>query len=508
VDWSLAGGWKGSSSGWNLDAGASLGHNAFRYDLRNTLNTSLGPDLVNPTAPGPDGILGTADDPGIPNQTAFFAGELQRDELALTANASRELDLGLPAPVNTAFGAAWRRERWAILEGEKASWIDGGHLDSGGGDAPGGSQVFAGFSPTDASDNDRTNLGAYGDFETNLTPQLLVNGAARFEDYSDFGSLVTGKFAGRFQPDKHVTFRAAASTGFRAPGLSQMHFSKVVTNYIGGSPVDVGVFPVGHPAARALGAKDLKPEKSVNLSAGIVVSPVDEITVTLDAYRIDLKDRIVLGATFDDAASLGLLAAAGYTNVGGVQYFTNGLETRTTGLDLTAQWRVPMSGRDRTLTIDAAANYGRNEILDTATLPQVLVDAGSTETGQLDEVAVVAIEKERPDWRGTLTAEYTQGAARGLVRASYYGTFSSTQPAFTDGYTESYPARTLFDVEAGWKVAGAELALGARNLLDTYPGKPQLDYNNNFGLFPWAAASPFGYNGRYLYTRLTWTLPR
>src|SRR5439155_8379190 len=129
------------------------------------------------------------------------------------------------------------------------------------------------------------------------------------------------------------------------------------------------------------------------------------------------------------------------------------------------------------------------------------------ETGLLDEVTRVAIEKERPDWRGTLTAEYTQSAWRGLARASYFGTFSSAQPAFTDGYTEKYPARTLVDLEAGYQIGPVELALGARNLFDTYPGKAKLDYNNNFNIFPWAAASPFGYNGRFLYSRVTWTMP-
>src|ERR1041385_1589724 len=115
TDYSAAGGWKGTTMGWNVDAGASLGHNGFRYDLRHTLNASLGPSLTTPTAPGPDGILGTADDPGIPNQTSFFAGELHRDEFVASLDGDRELKLGLPYAVHTAFGAAWRRERWVTL---------------------------------------------------------------------------------------------------------------------------------------------------------------------------------------------------------------------------------------------------------------------------------------------------------------------------------------------------------------------------------------------------------
>jgi len=154
----------------------------------------------------------------------------------------------------------------------------------------------------------------------------------------------------------------------------------------------------------------------------------------------------------------------------------------------------------------AAANYGKTTITHVDPLPAVL--AGSTEPGLLDETTRIAITRERPDWRATLAAEYTRDALRGLVRASYYGVFASNQPAFTDGYTEHYPARTLVDAEVGYRLRPVELAIGARNLFDTYPGRAQLDYNNNFGVFPWAAASPFGFNGRFVYSKVTWTMPR
>jgi iron complex outermembrane receptor protein len=495
TDYSMAGGWKGQANGWNLDAGATFGHDGFRYDLRNTLNASLGPSLTTPTAPGPDGIFGNSDDPGIPNQTSFFAGELHRDEFVADLNGSKELKLGLPAPVNVALGASWRRERWVVLAGERASWIDGGHVDQNGGDAPGGSQVFAGFSPSDASDSRRENLGLYTDLETNLTPQLLANAAARYEHYSDFGSLVTGKLAARWQPDKHVTFRAAGSNGFRAPGLSQIHFSKVITNFIANQPVDVGVFPVDHPAAILTGSKPLEPEKSINLSAGLAVTPIDALTLAVDAYDIRITDRIILGPLIDDAVSLAALQAAGYGAIQGVQYFINGLRTTTQGFDVTADLRHPMQ-HSRALDFKASVNWGKNKI----TRGRELL-AG-------DPVTPLAIERERPDWRGTLSAEYSQARCRGLVRASYFGTFESAQPGFTNASVAKYPGRTLIDAEAVYQLPQVEIAIGARNLFDSYPGRQLLPDNNNGGVFPWAAASPFGYNGRFLYTKATWTLPR
>ena len=495
TDASVAGGLRTSANGWALDAGATYGHNGFRYELENTLNTSLGPSLTTPTS-----LV------NIPNQTAFFAGELKRDEFVIDGNAAREMRLGLPEPVNVALGVAYRRERWQELAGELASYVDGGHLAQDSTDAPAGSQVFPGISPNDESDNDRDNVGAYVDLETKLSPLFLVNAAARFENYSDFGGVFTGKLAGRLQPSPRLTLRAAASTGFRAPGLAQIHFSKVVTNVIAGSPVEIGVFPVDHPAARLLGSRDLTEEKSLNLSAGFAVTPVENLTLAVDVYQIDVDDRILLGATFDDSTTARILTNAGYTSISGVQYFSNGLDTRTRGVDVTADYRVEFGG-GKALGLRGALNWGENEITRQDPLPAELATS-TDETGILDEVTQIAIEEERPDWRGTLTSEYSQAGWRTLVRVAYYGTFASAQPAFTPGYREEYPARTLVDLEGGYRFSAFELALGARNVFDTYPGKAVLDYNNNFGVFPWAAASPFGFNGRFLYTKLSWTMPR
>jgi iron complex outermembrane receptor protein len=497
-DYSLASGVWVRPGGWAVDVGASFGHNDFKYNLRNTLNVSLGPCLDGPCAPGPDGILGTADDPGIPNQTSFFAGQMKREEIIGSVNASKGVNVGLPAPVNVAIGAAYRRETFKIAQGELASWIDGGDTTQFGGDAPGGSQVFPGFAPSDEANAHRNNFGIYTDLETNLTAKLLANLAGRFENYNDFGSLVTGKLAMRLQPTARVTLRAAGSTGFRAPALGQIHFSKVVTNFIGGVPEEIGVFPVDHPAARLLGSKPLKEETSLNLSAGLAWSPRDNVTITADYFNIKIDDRILLGATFDDDSTRAILSGGGFTEIAGVQYFTNGLDTRTQGVDVTTNLRVPVSGTGK-LVFTGAVNYTKNEITRVDPLPAVLQD--SEESGLLDVVTRVAIEEERPDWRGTLTTDYSAGRFHALGRASYYGGFASAQPGYCDDCRETYGGKTLFDAELGHQFSSMNLSLGVRNIFDTYPDHPKDDFNNNFGTFPWAAASPFGYNGRYVYVR-------
>jgi iron complex outermembrane receptor protein len=516
-DYSVAGGVRGAVRGWAAEAGATFGHNDFAYNLENTLNVSLGPSLLYPRAPGADGILGTADDPGIPNKTSFFAGRVARDEMDATVNASRTMEFGLPAPVNVAVGAALRWERFAITRGELASYVDGGFANQFGEDAPAGSQVFPGFSPDDESSHSRVNLGLFTELETNLTPKFLANVAGRFEDYSDFGMRMTGKLALRYQPARMLTLRAAASTGFRAPGLGQSYFSKVITNVIAGQTVDIGVFPVDHPAALALGSKPLRDETSVNYSAGFAFTPVQNLTFTVDYFRIAISNRIMLGATFDDDTSLAILAGAGYGDIAGVQYFTNGLDTRTQGVDLTGDWQIPYFAGG-TLNLTTSVNYARNRITRVDPLPAVL--ANSSEPGLIDTVTTLAIERERPDWRATVSAVYGVGQFHALLRSNYYGGFRSAQPGYCDQCGDSYGGKTLWDLEFGYRLGIFDVAIGARNLTDVYPDKPHsatlldpsgtdtaTDYNTNYGTFPWAAASPFGYNGRYVYTRVSMRLP-
>jgi iron complex outermembrane receptor protein len=502
ADFSGVGGFRSIVSGWSLDLGGSFGKNRFDYDLEHTNNPSLGPCLVIACAPGADSLLGTADDPGIPNQLSFFAGRLSRTEAIASLNLAKRVNLGLRSPVNVAVGAAFRRESFKIEAGETASWINGGHLAqdsaSGGGLAPAGSSVFPGFAPSDASDHNRTNVGAYVDLESQLSPEFLANIAARFESYSDFGERVTGKLALRFQPTQRFVVRGAASTGFRAPGLAQSFFSHTTTNVIGGQFVEVGNFPVDNRASRIFGAKPLRDETSVNLSAGFAFTPRDNVTFTVDFFNVEIKDRILLGATFGDTVSQRILTDSGFASIGAVQFFTNGLDTRTRGVDITGGLRLA-AGSSGVLDLSAAINYTRNKITRVDPLPAILQGTATDLTSILDLVTKVGIEQERPDWRGTFTAQYSVGRLHGLGRVSYYGGFASAQPSFTD--RETYGGKTLVDAEIGYQFSAVNLSVGARNLFDVYPDRPRAEYNNNDNTFPWAAASPFGYNGRYLYAR-------
>ena len=513
VDYSAAGGIRAHAGAWNIDVGSSYGYNGFDFHLRNTLNSSLGPSLSVPTAPGPDGILGNADDPGIPNQTSFYAGALRRGEFNTTANFSRVMDIGLADEVNVAVGVAFRRETYEVVAGERASWINGFHQSSDSSTNPadprtiaqGGSSVFQGFAPSDASKNHRSNVGGYLDLETNLTPELLANAAARFESYSDFGEQLTGKLALRYQPMRQFVLRGAASTGFRAPGMQQSWYSHTTTAIQNGVLVEIGNFPVSHGASRLFGAKPLKEETSFNLSGGFAWSPNEFFNLTTDVYRITLKNRILLGATFDgtsDTVTARILNDAGYTLIAGVQFPTNALDTRTNGIDIAANWRVPTGSGS--LEFMGAVNLTNNKITRVDPLPDILQGTQTIYTSALDPVIINAIERNRPSRRSTLTTSYTSGRWRAMGRISDYGKF---RDGSLDGL-EDFGAKQLVDAEIGYRFDRINVALGSNNIFNTYPDQVRVDANTNNGTFIWPGSSPFGYNGRFVYVRTEMLLAR
>jgi iron complex outermembrane receptor protein len=509
-DGSAAAGVRGLAGKWTYDVGGTFGYNSIFYNQRNTLNTSLGPCLDTPCAPGPDGILGTADDPKIPNQTSFNAGELRLWEGIVSADLSREVDVGLASPLNVAIGVALRRENYQIIAGEPASYMQGWHPDQYGDVAPAGSQVFPGLRPQDEANADRNNVATYLELESTVAPKLLANVAGRFEHYSDFGSKLTGKLALRFQPSSQWTLRGAVSTGFRAPSLNQTYYSQVATNFqadpVTGKavPFDVGIFPVGAPEARALGARPLQPETSVNLSAGLAFSPISALTFTADYFWIRLDDRIMLTTSFGTDSVQRILERIG-SRAQAAQYMTNGINTRTQGVDLTGNYRFDL-GRG-TMSLYGTFNWTETRIASLSPLPTELQGTGVTALfDPYYEGGLNALTKERPRWRTTLSAQYDVKAWTLVARGTSYGTYTSSLYGYEEASAQTYPSKAIFDAEAGYTFRGMKVALGARNLFDTYPGFMKPD--NSFYLFPYPSASPFGFNGRYLYTRVEVGLSR
>jgi iron complex outermembrane receptor protein len=504
IDYSAATGVKGLAAGWNYDLGGTLGHNGFTFNLENTLNTSLGPCLQTVCAFGLDGIQGTSDDPGIPNQTSFMAGKLELYEGIVSLDANREVDAGMHAPLNVAFGTAFRRENYQVVRGEKASYIQGGYPDKNGGIAPSGSQVFPGFRPEDEADVSRNNVAGYVELETNIAPALLANVAGRYEHYSDFGSKVTGKLAMRFQPAEQLILRGAVSSGFRAPSLNQSYYSSTATNFAADPvtgkavPFEVGIFPVASREARVLGARPLRPETSVNVSTGLAWSPTRRTNFTADYYYIAVTDRILLTTFLAGDSVAKLLASTGSTATA-AQYYTNGLDTHTNGLDLTANWRLALGAGFTTLS--ATYNNTQTKIAGAIAEPPELAGTGAVLFDPYGEGGLNALTRERPRWRSTVTAQHELTGWTFMARASTYGKYTSALYSYSAADAQTYGVRTLFDAEVGYAIATTtKVTVGGRNLFDTFPER--MTEANSFGLFLYPSASPYGFNGRYVYARV------
>jgi iron complex outermembrane receptor protein len=497
MDVSGAAGLRGVLAGWSYDLSGSSGVNRFEFHLDNTLNVSLGPCVtLDPAACaspplGPDSVAASGDE--IPNQTAFFAGALERRELAAAIDLRRTIHGAGARPVTLALGGGVRREAYRIERGEPASYLQGWHPDRNGDPAPPGSQVFPGFQPKHEADESRTTVGAFVDVEARPSTALLAGAAARLEHSSDFGANLSGKLAVRLQPTRRVTLRGAASTGFRAPALSQSVYASTSTNFdpATGSLRDVAILPVASAGARALGARPLDAESSIGASAGFAVSPTGAVTLTVDGFWIAVRGRILLTSELGGPEIEPILAAAGETQVAAARYFSDALDTRTRGIDMTATY----SGAAGAGWLTASAAYHRTRTEVSGPIPTV----PGTSVPIFDDGGLNAVTGERPRWRASLTTSYAAGRWTVLARGRLYGPYRSSVWSFTE--FQEYGAETVVDAELTRAFPnGLELRLGVRNLLDNFPDRT--GPVNSFGIMQWPSASPFGFNGRYVYARL------
>ncbi|HWM90856.1 MAG TPA: TonB-dependent receptor [Thermoanaerobaculia bacterium] len=474
TDYSAAFGLRGARGEWFWDLSTEYGLNEFQFNVSNSLNVSMGPT----------------------SQTSFDAGALGFDQWVTNLDLSRGFEAGLAGPLNVAFGLELRREGYEITAGEPASYIDGGFPDQFGAKAPAGAQVFPGFRPSNEVDTHRDNYAVYVDVEGDVLEALRVGIAGRFEDYEDFGSTSDYKLTVRLQPIEALVLRGAVSTGFRAPSLGQSFFSTVSTNFlaVGGVlvPFEVGTFPVGSPVARALGARDLEPEQSEHFSVGLVWNPTSSFEAGVDFYRVDIEDRIVLSGNFTGSQVAALLAPF---NVTGARFFTNAIDTRTEGYDLTAGWGTRL-GSDSTLKLSAGYNATENEVVRVAPTPPQL-------TG-LQEVLFDAIERRRvecgqPENSLRMSADWKRGGLFTSVRESRYGEYCLVDRQVVD---QDFEAEWLTDLEIGYEFPRFTWAVGAQNLFDTFPDR-NLEPNSNLGIFTYPSHSPFGMNGRFVYSRVS-----
>lgn len=514
-DWAITGGIRGELGGWNFDLSAQYGQNSINYRIINTLNASLGA-----TSP-----------------TEFDAGGLTYSQWVNNFDVSRDI-VGLFERTTLAFGVEYRRESFQVSEGEPDSYRSGGvtvnqnnPLNSSTAGAAPGSQVFPGFQPTIGGvsvvgANARENFSAYAELDIDVIERWNVQLAGRFEDYSDFGSDWNGKIATRFELADWLAVRGAASTGFRAPGVAQQFFAAAATNNVAGVLVDAVTLPVGNPVAQALGSSPLKPETAVNWSVGAVFTPINRFNLTVDWFQVDIDNRIVLtenlSATRDAAgnpsgtgagrAIAEILNNAGFNTISAARFFINGIDTRTRGIDAIATYRMDI-GDEGKLNLTAGYNWTQNRITGRNDTPGALNQVpGINLFGRLESLR---IEKGQPRDRLNLGLDYSQNWVEMTLRGNRFGrVLAPGTSEFTD-----LPITPAWVIDAELRVKpvdGLELAVGANNLFDKYPvanpvgvgtdpvtGNPRNYSANNYYL-PFSSFSPFGFNGRFVYGRISY----
>jgi len=468
-DRSLVAGLRGDTAGgWKWDASYNYGYNHLEFFTRNTLNTSL----------------------GASSPRSFYDGALETTQNIVNLDVSKGFDWGLAYPVTVAFGAEYRDEKWNQSPGRPDSYYQSGTLAAG-------AQGFGGFSPANAGHYSRHSYALYADLEADFTNKFSGGAAVRYEDYSDFGSETSGKLSARYAFTDQVALRATVASGFRAPSLPQQHYTAVTSNFNGTVFLESGTFPVDHPVATALGAEPLQPETSLSYSLGLVLQPIDRLYITLDAYQIEVDDRIILSGNLQGAALVSLVSALGYPNVTSVRYFTNAVDTRTRGVDLVGSYALPLGSG--TLNLTSSFGYNKTEITHIAPNPPELESNGlNLQRVSRDEQG--RIEEVNPKTKFYLGATWNLESWDFNLATTRYGDYT-VRNASSAANDQRYGDEWVLDASASYKLQGWTFTLGADNLLDSYPDRT-IFATSNSGQFPYSSYSPFGFNGAYVYGRI------
>jgi iron complex outermembrane receptor protein len=489
TDYQVAAGGKGKIAEWNWDLSSTFGRDKGVAGADETLNASLGPS--SPTH--------------FTTYTNYF------DQWTNNLDLTRAFDIGLSKPLQVSAGLEHRHERYKTESGNPLSYINGGYVYPSGPLAgqPGavGAQGAITLTPDDEGQASRNSYASYLDVGLNPTEKLYVGVAGRFEHYDDSsGNTSSGKLSLRYDFTPEFALRGTLSNGFRAPSLSQSVYAQTANQYttVNGVAqfVEAKSVRVDSPLAQALGAEDLKPEKSRNISLGFAYKPVPEANITVDAYQIEISDRIAQTGFLYGSGVDQILQANGFRPGYRVKYFTNAADTTTRGIDLVTDYRVDY-GALGTVKYGVAANYNKTTIDSIKSTPAALTAVGSN-LALFDRVAQGYLTVANPKTKLILSANWKVDKFdinAGLTRYDKV-IARDTNPA----YDVTYGAKWLTDLEVAYNLTkDLNLAVGANNLLNVKADNnafPQGDIN---GFPKFGSISPFDPYGTFWYTRATYT---
>ena len=480
-DYSATFGVKGEAWGWTQDYSITYGGNDIDYF---TLNS------VNPTY-------------GAASQTSFYDGETKYDQTVFNADLSRPFDVGLHTPLTVAVGLEARHETYQIDAGDLESYA-AGPLASGS--VSPGAQGFGGFEPSNAVDKSRDSAGVYIDAAANITDKLSFDTALRYENYSDFGSNITGKIAARYDFTPNFAIRGNVDTGFRAPSLQQQYFTSTASNLITtttpASIVQTGTFPSNSPLAEALGGQPLKAEKSTSQSLGAVWHK-GPFELTVDGYHIRIANRIVLSENLLASSSPQLAALLAPYGVSAARFFLNGVTTDTSGVDVVGNYRIPTDNLGR-FNLSVAWN-NNNTVIDKEPTDNALSSITPAPV-LFARIRQYILTGSSPENKGTFAVDWNRSGWSATARATYYE--SVIDPGSTPASDIRTGDKTIVDLEGSYSFSeGTRLTVGVDNLFDTYPDKVPANLNvtsgNGAGALAFDRFSPFGFDGRYIYAKVS-----
>ena len=494
---------------WNFDLSNTFGKNSFDYNIENTVNATLREN----------------------SPTEFDAGGLAFSQNTTNFDLTRKFD-----KLNVAFGSEYRHENYQIIAGVPDSYNQydiNGNVASGlpsennllptdfyGATRPGGAQVFPGFRPANAIDNGRNSIALYTDLEYDVTDKWLLNGALRFENYSDFGNTINYKLATRYKLTDNINLRGALSTGFRAPSLHQIYFNSTSTLFTNGVPSEVGTFSNDSQVAKLLGIPQLKQEESQSASVGFTAKiPEAKITLTADAYIVRIDDRVVLTDQFvaNTPQLVTLFNQAGANKAG---FFANAIDTESKGIDIVVSHKANV-GNGLTLKTDLSGTFSSTKRVGSIHASKILEDAGQINS-YYSESSRVYLQEAVPRVKANLTNSITVKKFDFFLRNVYFGqvTDPNTADANGDGVVNTaivngktvavehpvWGAKVITDLSVGYNfMKNAKIVVGANNLFDVYPDE-NLEALKSSNQFTYSRnVSQFGQNGRFLFARLSFS---
>lgn len=477
-----------TATGWNVDFNNTYGKNLFHYYIKGTNNASL----------------------GAASPTDFDAGGHSLSQNVTGLNFSKYYDQMLSG-INLAFGFEYRTENFIIFSGEEASYalydengvaitnpaVQNVATDSNGEELPGASQGFPGYSPDNEVDRGRTNVGLYLDTEINPTDNFLVGAALRYERYSDFGETFNAKLSSRYEFIDGFAARGSVSTGFRAPSLAQIHYNLIFTNIVAGESVPSLLSANTSTVTKAFGIGPLKEETARNASLGLTFNK-GGFNASIDAYIIEVDDRIVLTDNFD-ASGLGL-------GVDAAQFFANGVDTRTKGLDIVLSYAYNLSASSN-INVGLSGNFNDLEI-------KKIYNGDLNQFTFFGPFSQAYLEAAAPDYKFNLNLGFTTKKFNASVFVTHFSeviiqdfqwvdTPATTQAeadALYEVATDVYEAAFTLDLSLSYSLTPAlRFTLGANNLFNTYPSQ-QFDGWTDQGSF--FDSVQMGSDGAYFFGRL------